>query len=52
MPHTIRVLGSNISLDRFYYNVDSEKVISDLIDLNNLEIAKLFQKKILFIYQL
>ena len=46
MPHTIRVLGSNISLDRFYYNVDSDKVISDLIDLSSPD----FSKKIIFLW--
>ena len=46
MPHTIRVLGSNISLDRFYYNVDSEKVISELIDLSSPD----FGKKIVFLW--
>ena len=46
MPHTIRVLGSNISLDRFYYNVDSEKVISELIDLSSPD----FDKKIVFLW--
>ncbi|WP_440931660.1 apolipoprotein N-acyltransferase [Candidatus Pelagibacter sp.] len=46
MPHTIRVLGSNISLDRFYYNVDPEKVIIELINLS----APDFSKKIIFLW--
>ena len=46
MPYTIRVLGSNISLDRFYYNVDPEKVISELIDLSSPD----FDKKIVFLW--
>ena len=46
MPHSIRILGSNISLDRFYYNVDSEKVISELIDLSSPD----FGKKIVFLW--
>ena len=29
-PLLIRVIGSNISLDRFYKNIDAEKVINDL----------------------
>ena len=31
----IRVIGSNISLDRFYSNLDSVSVIEDLIELSN-----------------
>jgi apolipoprotein N-acyltransferase len=46
MPHTIRVLGSNISLDRFYYNVDPEKVIIELINLS----APDFSKKTIFLW--
>ena len=32
--YKIRVIGSNISLDRFYSNIDSVSVIKDLIDLS------------------
>ena len=31
----IRVIGSNISLDRFYSNIDSISVIEDLIEISN-----------------
>ena len=33
--YKVRVIGSNISLDRYYQNVDSIKIIQDLIDLSN-----------------
>jgi len=32
--YNVRVIGSNISLDRFYSNVDSISVINDLIDIS------------------
>ena len=33
--YKIRVIGSNISLDRFYQNLDTTSVIQDLIELSN-----------------
>ena len=33
--YKIRVIGSNISLDRFYENIDTGSVIQDLINLSN-----------------
>jgi apolipoprotein N-acyltransferase len=33
--YTIRVIGSNISLDRFYENTDAESVINELIKLSS-----------------
>ncbi len=34
-PFTIRVISSNISLDRFYKNIDTENVINELIDISS-----------------
>ena len=34
-PYIIRVINSNISLDRFYKNIKTEDVISELIDLSS-----------------
>ncbi len=34
-PYVVRVIGSNISLDRFYKNVNAEKVISELINISS-----------------
>ena len=31
----IRIVGSNISLDRFYKDIDTMSVIEELIDLSN-----------------
>ncbi len=33
-PYTIRVISSNISLDRFYKNIETEKVLNELIKLS------------------
>jgi len=33
-PYTVRVISSNISLDRFYENIDTEDVINELISLS------------------
>ena len=33
-PYTIRIINSNISLDRFYKNVETEGVINELINLS------------------
>ena len=32
--YKVRVIGSNISLDRFYLNIDSASVINELIDIS------------------
>jgi len=42
----IRVIGSNISLDRFYLNIDSASIIEDLIKISNPP----NNKKILFVW--
>ena len=34
-PYTIRVIGSNISLDRFYDNIDAKSTIDELIKLSS-----------------
>ncbi len=34
-PYTIRVIGSNISLDRFYENVRTDKIIKELIEISS-----------------
>jgi len=44
--YTIRVIGSNISLDRFYENTDAENVINELIKLSSPN----QEKKILFLW--
>ena len=36
-PYTIRVIGSNISLDRFYQNIQTEVVIKELISISSPE---------------
>ena len=45
-PYTIRVIGSNISLDRFYKNIDTENVINELIKLSSPDP----EKKIFFLW--
>ena len=45
-PYTIRVISSNISLDRFYKNIDTEKVINELISLSSPDP----EKKIFFLW--
>ena len=42
----VRAIGSNISLDRFYKNVDSVSVIEDLIGISNPKI----NEKIIFVW--
>ncbi len=39
-PYVIRVIGSNISLDRFYDNTPAETVINELVKLSSPEIDK------------
>ena len=46
IPYTIRIIGSNISLDRFYNNIQTEEVISDLISLS----SPVSNKKIFFVW--
>ena len=45
-PYIIRVISSNISLDRFYKNIDTENVIKELIDLSSPNP----EKKIFFLW--
>ena len=45
-PYIIRVIGSNISLDRFYENTDTENVINELINLSSPDP----EKKIFFLW--
>ena len=35
--YKVRVIGSNISLDRFYLNIDPVSVINELIEISELE---------------
>ena len=44
--YKIRVIGSNISLDRFYVNIDSVSVIQDLLKISNPS----NDKKIIFVW--
>ncbi len=44
--YLIRVIGSNINLDRFYGNTDTEKVINELIQLSEPDL----NKKTLFLW--
>ena len=44
--YTIRAISSNISLDKFYMNVDTKKVINELINLSSPEP----EKKIFFLW--
>ena len=46
IPYTIRVIGSNISLDRFYNNIQAEEVIKELINIS----SPTPNKKTLFIW--
>ena len=46
IPYTIRVIGSNISLDRFYNNIQAEEVIKELIKIS----SPTLNKRILFIW--
>ncbi len=39
-PYTIRIIGSNISLDRFYENVRVDKIIKELIEISSPDKAK------------
>ena len=45
-PYTIRVISSNISLDRFYNNTETEEVINELINLSSPDL----KKKIFFLW--
>ena len=44
--HKVRVIGSNIKLDRFYSNIDPIKVIEDLIELSEPD----KNEKIIFVW--
>ena len=46
IDHKVRVIGSNIKLDRFYSNVDPITVIEDLIDLSKPD----KNEKIIFVW--
>ena len=45
-PYIIRIIGSNISLDRFYENTQTEIIINELISISSPE----KEKKFLFIW--
>ena len=45
-PYTVRAVSSNISLDKFYQNVDTKKVINEMINLSSPDP----KKKIFFIW--
>ena len=34
-PYTVRIIGSNISISRFYNNLETEKVINELISISS-----------------
>ena len=42
----VRVIGANISLDRYYKNVDAESVINELISIS----SPIEEKKIFFVW--
>ena len=46
LPYSIRVVGSNIPLSRFYDNIQTENVINDLISIS----SPVLNKKIFFIW--
>ena len=46
LPYSIRVVGSNIPLNRFYDNTQTENVINDLISIS----SPVLNKKIFFIW--
>ena len=46
IPYSLRIIGSNISLDRFYNNIQTEEVINELISLS----APSSNKKTFFIW--
>ena len=46
IPYSVRIIGSNISLDRFYNNIQTEEVINELISLS----APSSNKKTFFIW--
>ena len=46
IPYTIRIIGSNISLNRFYDSTETEKVIDELISIS----SPVLNKKIFFLW--
>jgi apolipoprotein N-acyltransferase len=46
LPYTIRIISSNISLNRFYKNIQTEEVINELISIS----SPVSNKKMLFIW--
>ena len=45
-PYTVRIIGSNISINRFYDNLETEKVINELISISSPD----KEKEIFFIW--
>ena len=45
-PYTVRIIGSNISITRFYNNLETENVINELISISSPE----NEKKMFFIW--
>ena len=45
-PYTIRVIGSNISISRFYNNLETENIINELISISSPE----KEKEIFFVW--
>jgi len=45
-PYTVRLIGSNISINRFYDNLETENIINELISISSPE----KEKKIFFIW--
>ena len=47
LPFAVRVIGANISLDRYYKNVNAESVINELISISSpIEEKKTFLVKL------
>ncbi len=46
IPYIVRIIGSNISLDRFYNNISPENVIDELISIS----SPVLNKKIFFLW--
>ena len=45
-PYTVRIIGSNISISRFYDNLETEKVINELISIS----SPIREKEMFFIW--
>ena len=46
LPFAVRVIGANISLDRYYKNINAESVINELISIS----SPIKEKKIFFVW--